>query len=96
MDYIFVVVALALIVVGAMLLTDGSVALAERMKVPQFIVGLTIMAVGTSMPELMITISSAKQNVAFSHNELVTFESNLATPACYTQTTAIKMLQTDI
>lgn len=59
MDYIFLVVALALVVVGAMLLTDGSVALARRMHIPEFIVGLTIVAVGTSMPELTVSMISA-------------------------------------
>lgn len=59
MDYIFLVVALALVVVGAMLLTDGSVALAHRMHIPEFIVGLTIVAVGTSMPELTVSMISA-------------------------------------
>ena len=59
MDYIFLVVALALVVVGAMLLTDGSVALARRMHIPEFIVGLTIVAVGTSMPEFTVSMISA-------------------------------------
>lgn len=51
--------ALALIIVGAMLLTDGSTALAARFRVPEFIVGLTIVAVGTSMPELTVSFISA-------------------------------------
>lgn len=59
MDYLFLVVALALVVVGAMLLTDGSVALARRMHIPEFIVGLTIVAVGTSMPEFTVSMISA-------------------------------------
>ena len=59
MDYLFLVVALTLIVVGAMLLTDGSVALARRMLIPEFIVGLTVVAVGTSMPEMAVSMISA-------------------------------------
>ena len=59
MDYLFLVVALTLIVVGAMLLTDGSVALARRMHIPEFIVGLTVVAVGTSMPEMAVSMISA-------------------------------------
>lgn len=59
MDYIFLVVALTLIVLGAMLLTDGSVALARRMHIPEFIVGLTVVAVGTSMPEMAVSMISA-------------------------------------
>lgn len=58
MDYLFLVVALTLIVVGAMLLTDGSVALAHRMRIPEFIVGLTVVAVGTSMPEMAVSMIS--------------------------------------
>lgn len=53
------VVALALIVGGAMLLTDGSVALARRLRIPEFIVGLTVVAVGTSMPEMAVSMISA-------------------------------------
>lgn len=59
MDYLILIGALALIIVGAMLLTDGSVALAARFRVPEFIVGLTIVAVGTSMPELTVSFISA-------------------------------------
>ena len=59
MDYLFLVIALTLIVVGAMLLTDGSVALARRMRIPEFIVGLTVVAVGTSMPEMAVSMISA-------------------------------------
>ena len=53
MDYILLIVSLALIIIGAMMLTDGSVAIAQRFRVPEFVVGLTIVAVGTSMPELL-------------------------------------------
>lgn len=59
MNYLILVGALALIIVGAMWLTDGSVALAKRLRVPEFIVGLTIVAVGTSMPEFVVSFVSA-------------------------------------
>lgn len=59
MDYLYLIISLALIIVGAMKLTDGSVALARRFRVPEFIVGLTIVAVGTSMPELTVSLLSA-------------------------------------
>ena len=57
--YIFLAIGLAVIVIGAMLLTDGAVALAERLGMPEFIVGLTVVAVGTSMPELSVSVMSA-------------------------------------
>lgn len=59
MDYILLVASFAFIIVGAMLLTDGSVAVARRFHMPEFIVGLTIVAVGTSMPELTVSFLSA-------------------------------------
>lgn len=59
MEYLILVAGLVLIIVGAMILTDGSVALAERLHVPEFIVGLTVVAVGTSMPEFTVSLFSA-------------------------------------
>lgn len=59
MVYLLLVLSLVLIIVGAMLLTDGSVALAKRLRVPEFIVGLTVVAVGTSMPEFTVSLISA-------------------------------------
>ena len=59
MIYVLLVVSFVLIIVGAMMLTDGSVAVAQKFKVPEFIVGLTIVAVGTSMPELTVSFMSA-------------------------------------
>ena len=59
MDYILLIVGLALLTVGADLLTKGCVGMAARFRVPEFIVGLTVMAVGTSMPELTVSTMSA-------------------------------------
>ena len=59
MDYVVLIASFAFIIVGAMLLTDGSVAVARRFHMPEFIVGLTIVAVGTSMPELTVSLVSA-------------------------------------
>lgn len=59
MDYILLIVGLALLTYGANLLTKGCVGMAARFRVPEFIVGLTVMAVGTSMPELTVSTLSA-------------------------------------
>lgn len=59
MEYLILVVGLALIIVGATMLTDGSVALAKRFHIPEFIVGMTIVAVGTSMPEFTVSFLAA-------------------------------------
>ena len=59
MNYILLIVGLALLTWGADLLTKGCVGMAARFRVPEFIVGLTVMAVGTSMPELTVSTMSA-------------------------------------
>lgn len=56
MEYLLLILGFVLIIVGATALTDGSVALASRFRVPEFIVGLTIVAVGTSMPEFVVSL----------------------------------------
>ncbi len=53
------VVGLALILVGANYLTDGSAAIARRLNVSGFVIGLTIVAIGTSMPEMVVSVISA-------------------------------------
>ena len=64
MDYLILIGSLALIIIGAMMLTDGSVALAGRFRVPEFVVGLTIVAIGTSMPELAVSFFAALEGSA--------------------------------
>lgn len=59
MDILLLIIGLALILAGANFLTDGSTALAQRFRVPEFIIGLTIVAVGTSTPELVVSVLSA-------------------------------------
>ena len=51
MDILLLIVGLGLILAGANFLTDGSAAVAQRFRVPEFIIGLTIVAVGTSTPD---------------------------------------------
>jgi K+-dependent Na+/Ca+ exchanger family protein len=58
-DIFLLIVGLGLILAGANFLTDGSAALAQRFRVPEFIIGLTVVAVGTSMPEMVVSVLSA-------------------------------------
>ena len=53
-----------LVTVGSRLLVDSATSLAEAMGVPSIIIGLTVVAIGTSLPELVTAISSARQNVS--------------------------------
>jgi cation:H+ antiporter len=61
MNYLLLLVGLVLLAVCAEMLTRGSTALAARFRVPEFIVGLTVVAVGTSMPELTVSVLSAAE-----------------------------------
>lgn len=58
MDILLSIVGLAIVLAGANYLTDGSVALARRFKISEMIIGLTIVAIGTSMPELTVSTLS--------------------------------------
>lgn len=58
-DVLLIVVGVALVLVGADKLTEGASALARRMRVPEIIIGLTIVAAGTSAPELFVSLVSA-------------------------------------
>lgn len=59
LNLIFIVVGIALVLWGADRLTDGAVALADRMGISQVVIGLTVVAMGTSMPEFTISLLSA-------------------------------------
>ena len=59
LDIIYLVIGLALILLGANWLTDGSAAIAKRFGISDLVVGLTVVAFGTSAPELVISVMSA-------------------------------------
>ena len=59
MDIIAIIIGIALVLWGADRLTDGAVAVAQRMGIPQIVIGLTIVAFGTSMPEFCSSLVSA-------------------------------------
>jgi cation:H+ antiporter len=54
-----ILLGLALLVVGAQVLLKGAVGIAESLGVSQAVIGLTLVAVGTSLPELSITVIAA-------------------------------------
>lgn len=59
LQFLFIVVGVALVLWGADRLTEGAASLARRLKVPEIIIGLTIVAAGTSAPELFVSVVSA-------------------------------------
>lgn len=58
-NIIFLILGLAAVLWGADRFTDGAGTLALKMNVPQIVVGLTIVAFGTSAPELCVSLFSA-------------------------------------
>ncbi|MDE6268776.1 MAG: calcium/sodium antiporter [Muribaculaceae bacterium] len=59
MNIVWLVVGLILILAGANALTDGAASIARRMGISDLVVGLTVVAFGTSAPELAISVISA-------------------------------------
>ena len=59
LSLIAIVVGFGLLVGGANLLVDGACRLAARFGMPERVAGLTVVAIGTSLPELVVSITSA-------------------------------------
>ncbi len=58
-NFALLIVGFVLLIKGADFFVDGSAALAKRFRVPGVIIGLTIVALGTSAPELAVSTSAA-------------------------------------
>ena len=58
-DIVLIIAGVAMVLYGADRLTEGASALARRMNVSEIIIGLTIVAAGTSAPELFVSLVSA-------------------------------------
>lgn len=59
LDILLLLIGLALILFGANWLTDGASAVAKRWGISDLVIGLTVVAFGTSAPELVISVVSA-------------------------------------
>ena len=59
LNILFIVLGFILLVIGADLLVRGASNIASKFHIPEMLIGLTIVALGTSAPELIITITSA-------------------------------------
>ncbi|MGD2093616.1 MAG: calcium/sodium antiporter [Phycisphaerales bacterium] len=56
LDFILMLLGFVLVIKGASLLVDGATALARKLSVSDLVIGLTIVAFGTSLPELSVNI----------------------------------------
>lgn len=59
MTYLILIAGLAMLLFGADKLVDASVAIAKRAQLSDFVIGVTIVGMGTSAPELFVSLSSA-------------------------------------
>lgn len=59
MEYLFLILSLVGIVLGADYLVSGAVSIAKRLHVSDFVIGAAIVGVGTSMPELIVSFIGA-------------------------------------
>ena len=58
-NLLMIIIGFLLLVIGANFLIKGSSNIAKKFHIPEMLIGLTIVALGTSAPELIITITSA-------------------------------------
>lgn len=58
---LFLVIGFVLLVKGADLFVDGACDLSAKLRIPAYIVGLTVVAFGTSLPEAAVSITASLQ-----------------------------------
>lgn len=61
MDYIFLLLGMVILIYGAHLLVQGASSFAKMLSIPNLVIGLTVVAFGTSFPELIINIFASTQ-----------------------------------
>lgn len=59
MEYLFLIAGFILLIKGADFFVDGSSSIAKTLKVPSLIIGMTIVAMGTSLPECSVSVTAA-------------------------------------
>lgn len=70
LKYIYLIVGFVLLIKGADFFVEGSSSVAKKLRVPSIIVGMTIVAMGTSLPETSVSVSAsiaAKNDLAISN-----------------------------
>ena len=63
-QFLILIAGFALLVKGADFFVDGSASIAAKLKIPQLIIGLTVVALGTSLPELFTSVMAARKGNA--------------------------------
>lgn len=100
MEYLWLIGGFVLLIVGADIFVEGSSSIAKLFKIPPIIIGLTVVAFGTSMPEASVSINAAlagENSIAISNvvgsnlfNLLVVLGASALICPVHTNDTAIK------
>lgn len=64
LSIILLIAGFVMLVKGADWFVDGAASLASRLGIPQLVIGLTIVALGTSLPELVTSVTAARKGKA--------------------------------
>ena len=64
MDILSVVIGFLLLMSGGESLVQGAIRISDRLKVPKLLVGFTVVAIGTSLPELAVALEAVRQEAA--------------------------------
>ena len=64
LDILWLLIGLALLIIGADCLVEGSSSIARRAGLSEFLIGMTIVGIGTSMPELVVSLAGALRGSA--------------------------------
>lgn len=59
MEYIIFLVALALIIKASDIFLDNSISISKILKIPEVVIGATVVSIGTTLPEIMVSTTSA-------------------------------------
>lgn len=61
LNVLFLIIGMALLIKGADWFVEGSSNIAKALKIPSLIIGLTLVSIGTSLPELSVSVTSSLQ-----------------------------------
>ena len=61
LNVLFLIIGMALLIKGADWFVEGSSNIAKALKIPSLIIGLTLVSIGTSLPELSVSVNSSLQ-----------------------------------
>ena len=62
MDWVLVIAGFVLLMTGGEVIVQGAIVIAKKMRVPPLLIGFTIVAVGTSLPELAVSLEAVAGN----------------------------------